>query len=53
MTGPPICPIHEKPATVIFMCCRGAVGGKSTSPKKVRAVRKSLKKAREAKRQDD
>jgi hypothetical protein len=30
----PLCPIHGKPAALVYMCCRGAKGGRSTSPAK-------------------
>ena len=42
------CPIHGKPPVIYYPCCRGATGGKVTSPAKVAASRANAAKARQA-----
>jgi hypothetical protein len=48
----PTCPTHPHIHLVTFCpACRGQAGGRSTSPKKVRAVKKNARKGAAKKKQ--
>lgn len=42
----PLCPIHHRPLVAFCPACRGQAGGRASSPRKTRAVRRNARKPR-------